>query len=254
MEDLKHYLKADIRRVTSGYSLFISALLICALLYLGIFNQTSSITSVLDAFIRTILERTIIVIFICCAYPFSCSFIEDLETNYARYEMVRGDTRYYILSKLIVNFMAAVFVMVFGVVIFTVSLLWFVPIGDAVCFSDMSVQFKGIFNQRLVMLWFIIWGVKKGILAGILSLLAMLVSLCCSNKILVMSVPALAYEMLLEIEAAFDAYDISVYDSSWFAIEVSSGNIITDIRGVIFVVLCVVCITELIFRKFKRRI
>ena len=109
------------------------------------------------------------------AFPFSGCFCEDFENKYAYLQVERGNPKVYAISKTITIMLVAELTMMFGVMLY-VSLLhlrlpWF-DAEDAICQSAVTLGgFRGIISNGHYLLYFALFGLQYGIMAGVLALL-----------------------------------------------------------------------------------
>ena len=117
--------------------------------------------------------------------------------------MIRGNLRSYVFSKMLVIFISSVLAMGIGITCFAVccavSMRW---LDEGT--GEYILQFGGyryFLEHGHYLLWFLLYGIQWGMLAGILSMAATFCSLFLTNKMLVYSVPVLLYQILTEFGA-----------------------------------------------------
>lgn len=248
------YFRAEMYRLLTNYKIYLAPFIVNAILFIGIGGQDNYTDSVLNVFIKSVWSKAFMAIFVVCAAVYAGTLVEDLETNYIRYIIIRGNLNKYVFSKVIMLFFISIIVMIIGVLFFVVINSMFLQVGDVVYFDESSVQYQKLFNNDKIIVWFILWGMKMGILAGILSLIALLTSLFFSNKMFLLSIPALVYELLLEINVELDKVGIYLFDVRWYRIDMNGGDKVWSLRGFLFTCLCVIGITEFVIHRLKRRI
>ena len=82
----------------------------------------------------------------------------------------------------------------------------------------------------------------------------MLSSLFITNKMFVLAMPALLYQLILEISTELDKLNIVAYDIAWYRIDWAISNPLSRMRGVLFTIICITMMTEAISYKLKRRV
>lgn len=152
-------------------------------------------------FISTELSG-IMLAYIFCAFPYATAFCEDLENQYLRYQLIRGNLKRYILSKVAVIFVSSVVTMVAGTVLFLLLCRTQGAWADWQI-NDYAIQLAGCYG-RLVkgghyMLYCILYSAQLGMLAGIFSVLAAFFSLFIPNKVTVLIIPIMVYQILLGV-------------------------------------------------------
>lgn len=251
---MKKYLKADFARVFTNCKAYISIVAIAILMIVGAEGVDSDSQSVLGALQTFSTSKFIMAIFVVCAVIYAECLVDDLETKYIRYQVMRGNLEEYAISKVVTVLATVVIVMVAGSLLFVGTYSLFKPMMLSQDFEQAYVQLSELYNEKYIFLWVAIWGLRFGILAGILALFAMLTSLFITNKMLVLAMPALIYELLLEVSAELNKLNIDVFNLSWYYLSLPAGDILTQIRGILFNVICVIATTEIVIYKLKRRL
>ena len=98
------------------------------------------------------------------------------------------------------------------------------------------------------------WGISIGVMIGVLTLFAMLTSLFITNKMFVLAMPALVYELILELSTELEKINISIFDLAWFRIDYPNNDLLEKIRGLLFTIICVIATIEIIIYKLKWRL
>lgn len=250
---MRKYIKCDFIRVFRDYKIYLASIIISIIMNMSVDGNRSDFKSTLAEFQSIATSKYMMIIFVVCAAVYACCLVDDLETQYIRYQIVRGKMSDYVISKSLTVFLSSVFTVVFGVILFVAFNSFFKPMTEPDAFEQVYVQYTCFFNERLILIWFVVWGIRFGILAGILSLAAMLTSLFITNKMFVLAMPALIYELMLEIATELGKFDISIFNLAWYRTDYSCNDVWERIRGIIFSVICFAVITELIIYKLKRR-
>ena len=251
---MKRYLKSDLIRVFSSYKIYIAAIIIAIVMNMGIGDKRSDCKSILAAFQTVAISKYMIVVYVICATVYTGTLVDDLETGYIRYQIMRGELKGYVVSKSIVTFITSVITMISGVMLFIISNLIFMPITDTGCFEQVYVQYNFLYNNKFILLWFVLWGISIGVMIGVLTLFAMLTSLFITNKMFVLAMPALVYELILELSTELEKINISIFDLAWFRIDYPNNDLLEKIRGLLFTIICVIATIEIIIYKLKWRL
>lgn len=198
-----HYLRADLLRLLKGYPFYI-AILGVALSFLFSLEdralQEGMVRgNVLDTYMMAVDGSGVMIAYAFCAFAYGRVFCEDLEKHYARYSIQRGSRLSYVLSKTFLIYVSSMVVMVLGGLLF-VGLLrsilpWLVEDG----FGGYEEGMYGfLVAGGHYVSYIFLWLLQKGVLAGVLSLIASLVSTFISNKMLVLITPILIDMVLLQ--------------------------------------------------------
>ena len=250
----------DLCRAFKSKNLYIAIIGVIAVLFFSIEDITNITDSVLYVFVMAVHRAGSVILFIFCAYPYASCFSEDLEENYIRYALIRGNLKRYVTSKVSVIMITSISVLIVGCVIFALICGWWLPWSDnnIIGFIMSSGSFRYFWEQEWGLVWFALYGLQKGILAGILALIAAYSSLYITNKMLVIVAPALIYQIIWELWGwggpleSLEKFNLAVVfsaetnifrsDSLSFLWAVAIGIILSVILGL------------LIYRKVERRI
>jgi len=138
-----------------------------------------------------------------CAGAFSRSVCEDFENREFRYYLARGNKLRYITSRSIVIFFGAVVCMIAGTILFVlacrISMPWVDTDGGD--FYSGSAYFE-LIRQGHYLLYFILYALHMGLVAGTLSVVSAFTSLFIRNKVMVLAMPTLLYRLLLDFSIA----------------------------------------------------
>ena len=177
---LWNYLRADLYRAVVSWRFLTGALGVTLTMYLASMEGIAGDTNVTYVVWLIVYGMPFMLSLVFSAFPFSGCFCEDFENKYAYLQIERGNLNLYTVSKIITIMLAAVLAMTAGVILY-VSILhiwlpWF-DAGDAVCQSAAALGgFRGVIGSGHYLLYFALFGLQYGILAGVLALLAAYVS------------------------------------------------------------------------------
>lgn len=245
---MRKYLKSDLIRVFSNYKIYIAIIIVAFILNMGIEDRRADIKSVLGAFQVIVISKYMIVVYTVCAAVYAGALIDELENGYIKYQVMRGSLGEYIIAKITAVFIASVVTILAGAGLFIFVNSMLMPLTDLACFEETYVQYAFLYNGKFILLWFAIWGIKVGVMIGMLALSAMVTSMFTTNKMLVFAMPALIYELLLELST-----ELNIFNFAWFNINWPNDDVVEKIRGILFTIICIVLMSKIIVYKLKRR-
>ena len=245
---MRKYLKSDLIRVFSNYKIYIAIIIVAFILNMGIEDRRADIKSVLGAFQVIVISKYMIVVYTVCAAVYAGALVDELENGYIKYQVMRGSLGEYIIAKITAVFIASVVTILAGEGLFIFVNSMLMPLTDLACFEETYVQYAFLYNGKFILLWFAIWGIKVGVMIGMLALSAMVTSMFTTNKMLVFAMPALIYELLLELST-----ELNIFNFAWFNINWPNDDVVEKIRGILFTIICIVLMSTIIVYKLKRR-
>ena len=245
---MRKYLKSDLIRVFSNYKIYIAIIIVAFILNMGIEDRRADIKSVLGAFQVIVISKYMIVVYTVCAAVYAGALIDELENGYIKYQVMRGSLGEYIIAKVTAVFIASVVTILAGEGLFIFVNSMLMPLTDLACFEETYVQYAFLYNGKFILLWFAIWWIKVGVMIGMLALSAMVTSMFTTNKMLVFAMPALIYELLLELST-----ELNIFNFAWFNINWPNDDVVEKIRGILFTIICIVLMSKIIVYKLKRR-
>ena len=246
---MRKYLKSDLIRVFSNYKIYIAIIIVAFILNMGIEDRRADIKSVLGAFQVIVISKYMIVVYTVCAAVYAGALVDELENGYIKYQVMRGSLGEYIIAKVTAVFIASVVTILAGEGLFIFVNSMLMPLTDLACFEETYVQYAFLYNGKFILLWFAIWGIKVGVMIGMLALSAMVTSMFTTNKMLVFAMPALIYELLLELST-----ELNIFNFAWFNINWPNDDVVEKIRGILFTIICIVLMSKIIVYKLKRRL
>lgn len=199
-----HYFRSDLGRLIKNYPIYLAVLGVAATLWFSLENnafQEGMINgNVLDTYIVSTNMSGVMIAYSFCAFSYAAVFCEDLENKYARYSIIRGNTRRYVVSKSAVIYGASIITMVLGTLLFVACIRLQLPwISEN---ADMGVLQAGMYSIFLerehYWIYVFLYALQLGMLAGVLSLAAAFLSMFVSNKMMILITPILIYQVLLE--------------------------------------------------------
>lgn len=129
--------------------------------------------------------------------PYAGAVCEDLEYGYIHQILIRCNLRKYCISRTITILLSSVssftVAMMFLVVILRFRFTW-IDVSDSVYQSAVSNgSFRNLLIEEHFYLYMFLFSIQLGMLIGILALVSTCISLFITNKLLVLSIPVIAY-------------------------------------------------------------
>lgn len=249
MMETKYFL-TDIRRLFKEYRFYLSIIgvtlsLLFSLESFGIINN-----NVVSTYMMSTELSGIMVAYVFCAFPYALSLCESMEQKYIRYEVVRGNLKRFVISKVVVIYLSSMITMIAGTILFVLIIRWKVPWVDMKTDSQgisLAGQYSCFMVQGNYFLYCVVYAAYLGMLAGTMSVLAAFVSMYISNKVTVLAVPLLAYQILLDYagRSMFTVFSFRIYNKLFES----------DLEYFMFVTMLsmvpVILLTVGIYRKIK---
>lgn len=200
-----HYLRADLLRLLKGYPFYIAILGISLsfLFSLEDWNLQTGMGNgnVLDTYFTAVDGSGVMIAYAFCAFAYGTVFCEDLEKHYARYSIQRGSRLSYVLSKTFLIYVSSMVVMVLGGLLFVGLLRSILPwVAESVYEGYKEGMYGFLVAGEHYVTYIFLWLLQRGMVAGVLSLIASLVSTFISNKMLVLVTPILIDMVLLQCQ------------------------------------------------------
>ena len=198
-----HYIQADMHRILCRKETCLAILGVAAALFFSVGNVQDFEGSVIQTFLFATYNVGFLLSFVFCALPYGTAYCEELENHYIRYSVIRGNLRNYVASKTVTIFFSAVSVMTLGCILFALLLSCFssLPWLDGNTYESI-VRHSGylpLASQKQYIAWVGAYGLQWGIYAGCLALAASYASLYISNRLLVLAMPALVHQAIVEL-------------------------------------------------------
>ena len=194
-----HYLRMDVKRLLYGYRIYVAVLGVTAALFFALESDGVN-QGVVNTYIFATEMSGMMLVYVFCAFPYATAFSEDMENKYIRYQLIRGNLRKYVSSKISIIYISSVFVMLVGSLLFLLAVRVQVPWKDpreeifAIC---MGGSYSALLRRGQYLLYCMIYALQLGFLAGTLSVFSAFVSLFLSNKVTVLVTPILVYQIFL---------------------------------------------------------
>ena len=195
-------IKSDLSRLLKCYKIYaaiigVSIAILFSTEQIGLING-----NILDTYIQGSELSGIMIAYVFCAFPFATVFCEDIDNKYIRYELIRSNLKRYVVTKIAFIYLTAILVMVLGTILFLLS--GRIAGGDWVNESVgcMNVLLNGSYSILLkkehYFLYCVMYSLQLGLLSGLLSVLAGYFSLYIHNRVTVLALPIIIYQILIE--------------------------------------------------------
>ncbi|OYP55487.1 hypothetical protein CG709_01450, partial [Lachnotalea glycerini] len=197
-----NYFKIDLKRAILSFKFLISIISVAIILIWSSLSSNGKIKENTIIFLLWWSAYNIRYVFVMffCSIPYAGCFCEDLENGYIKQLVARGNLLSYCISKTMSIVVSAIGTMVIGVCIFVLLLKFFIPwteLNNSVYLAAIrSGSFHSIILTGHYFIYSLLFAFQFGLLTAILALLSACVSLFLSNKLLVWSIPIIAYYLI----------------------------------------------------------
>jgi hypothetical protein len=257
-----HYLKVDLERAFFSSKFIIGVVGIVAI---WVWGSMSSVGGIKDNTIIFLLwwgafNIRYVFVMLFCAIPYAGSFCEDMEYGYIRQAVIRGNLIAYCVSKVIAITVSAVGAMVVGTECFVLTSSMFTPWMEENNSVYIAAVRHGSFHNVLAnghyLAYSCLFALQFGLLTAVLALTSACVSLFVNNKLLVWSIPLIAYYLISQYSwtafAGNSLADLNVIFSGRYNIFNNDSLSFLYALGVAMV--AILLLTAVIYRRLKRRI
>lgn len=200
---MKKVFLTDIRRLLRRKEFYFSILGIACVMFFSL-ERKGLRSSMLESYIASVTGAGIHISGVFCALACATVFCEDIECGYIHYVLMRTDTGKYVFSKLCVIYLAAVFVMCMGTLIFC-SVSSLLLSENSVSNSVLEMTSSGNFGEWVLsgqhLVYCLLYSLQFGMYMGLMAAAASCLSLFTANRVLVLTFPVLLEQFLQEIPA-----------------------------------------------------
>lgn len=189
------YILADMNRAFISWKFPFAIAGVFIILEFAAFESRQWHFSVLNTFHLVIYSMPFLLSLIFTTLVYGQCFCEDMEHQYIRMLVMRGNLRLYTIAKLITLMVSAVAVMALAVLLFAgVLRLQYPWINLEIGGSDYEIllqdgSFREILRRGNYILYFLLCGIQYGIFAGVMSAVAALFSLLYRDRLFVLAIP-----------------------------------------------------------------
>lgn len=251
---LFNYLKMDLYRAIFSWKFIIAYLGVLLSLFLGCV-EIHSLTNVLSVVSSVIFGISLLLCFIFSSLAYGSCFCEDFENNYFRCELIRGNTKKYVLSKVIIILITSILTIIIGLLLFVTILHLFIPWVDLSSSSNFHNiveygKFKFLLKNYYFIFYFVSLASLIGMLAGILSLISAYVSLYISNRLLILTIPSMSLYFFDGILSPMEIYFMDIFTAPSIVVS-NTPTTVLIILGV--TLLCATILYFAILKKVERK-
>ena len=192
------YLKSDILRISKSYHLYLGILGVVFTLFFSLEGRGFENGSVVFTYVFVTNLSGMLLTYVFSALPFATVFCEDIEQKYFYCEVVRDNLKKYVFSKCAVIYISSFITMLTGTILFLLICRTQIPWVNW-DMTDLAIERAGCYGTLVengyYMIYCILYASHLGMLSGWLSLMASLGSIYISNKVLVLVLPILWYQI-----------------------------------------------------------
>lgn len=254
------YLHTDCLRAFTSVEFFIGIFGVFITLLWGCYGERGRGSSVVRLIWYSTFGVQFLLVMIFGAVPYAGSICEDLEYGYIQQILIRGNLKSYCICKTIAVFVSSVASFTAGMLLFVCVLRikseW-IDYGDSVYKSAIhSGSFRCLLQNNHFCLYVILFSIQLGLLIGILALISAYISLFISNKLLVLTIPVIAYYFITQYVAEIFVENIYlnlnyIYGGTR---NIFDNDALSFLYAVAFAFITGVVFTILIYCKLKRKI
>ncbi len=192
-----------------------------------------------------------------CAAAYSGSLCEDIENRYFFAECFYGKWKNFARSRTLTVFLSSLFIMAIGILCYG----FYVSVAGGGWFSTDDTVYQ-ILQERqgwyfcllkkAPPLFFLTTGLWYGMLSGLMSVLALLFSLYCANKMLILSVPFMGMYFLLNLSLICDLWNGKL--NVWLIFQPFFHDFSTDKEAILYVICFTAVVGYILYRMILKRV
>lgn len=195
------YFLTDIRRMLKSWN-FYGAVVGIVFVFFYSLERKGLRNSVLESYIASVTGSGIHIAAVFCSGAFAISLCEDFEHRYVYYEVIRGDSKKYLISRVVAVYLSAVLVMLAGTMIFcgicSLRVPW-VRVSDSVYNLTLNGSYKNCILSGHYLVYCLLFSLQLGMYMGILAVASSFLSLFTANMGLILSFPILLDQFFIEL-------------------------------------------------------
>lgn len=191
----------DLRRLQKNVFFYIAVCGVAGVLFFSL-ERKGIRDSMLETYIASVTGSGIHISGIFCMMAYGTVFCEDMEHRYIDYVLTREKIAKYVISKILIIFFSAIFVMCAGTLLFCVGCKFFLKetsISDSVLNITISGAYGNLIQQKRYLLYCLAYSVQLGMFMGNMAVISACLSMFTWNKVLILVFPVLLDQLLLEI-------------------------------------------------------
>ena len=223
MKKLANYLKADLWQLVKGPSWIIGMIGVAVSLFFSLETQGFFNHNIVSTYVYATRMTGSLIAYTFCAFPYAVRISEELENKYARYSVIRGNLKAYVISKAVMIWLSSAVVMIGGTLLFLLLCHSRLPWMDWEMGSDYAALLGGCYGEFLrsgkPLCYCLLYAMDMGLLAGPLSLFAAFCSIYISNRVLVLVMPVIGFRLLASVNLrgynVYIFYALKVLGEDW---------------------------------------
>lgn len=195
------YLGTDFRRFIKNWRFYGAAAGVVFLFFYSL-ERNGLRGSVLETYIASVIGSGVHLAGVFCSWAFVSSFCEGFEHRYMYYEIVRGNLKKYLLSKVIMIYVSSVIVMLASTVLFcgicAARLPWAIEGGSGFRLAS-GGNYGNLVLSGHYLIYCLMFSLQLSMYMAVLAEAAALLSLFTTNMVLVLTFPVLLNQILVEL-------------------------------------------------------
>lgn len=248
-------IKSDIHRVLISGKIVIGIIATLIILTFSLFGEQLTGVNVLYVFIFVMDGMPAMLILMAASYGYADSICSDIEHCYLRCLLIRTQLKKYVFAKVLVIFLSSLIITSFGILLFVVVMRFFLPwIGTSDSMYEVFSEtgcFCDLLKKGNYVLYFLLCGVKYGLLSGVLSVFAAYISLFVSNRMIVIIFPFIGRYLLDGISMSVTS-EYTVSSFFWSANKLFESEAVSLLTAMILVLVLLSFLGFLMTKKIKK--
>lgn len=192
-----NYIKIDLRRALLNIHFLVAILGVIGIMVISSIESRQWHLSVLNTFYLVTYSMPFLLTFIFSTMTYSDAFSEDIQCKYIYAQLIRGDLRKYMLAKVISIFISGLLTMTLGMFLYAILLRGYMPwlnLEESTFESLMeSGGLREVLQQHSFLLYYFLFSLQYGIVAGVLSVFSAYMSLYYANKLFILTIPIVVW-------------------------------------------------------------
>lgn len=213
MKGFMGYFRTDLRAFVKSGAWLIGMAGVAASLFFSLASDGFYFNNVVELYVFATWMSGSLAAYVFCAFPYAAVFSGEMEHKYSRCAVIRGSLKGYVLSKAAVIYFSAVLTMLGGTMLFLLLCRTQLPWLNVQEGYDYGTLYSGCYSSILKagkpFVYCMLGALNMGLLSGTLSVFAALCSLYISNRMLVLIIPVLLFDLLAAVN--FNGYDVYIF-------------------------------------------
>lgn len=193
------YIKLDIRRWVTCRNFYIGIVGVMLACWFSSYKMSGY--DVWNMFTYISWQSTYTLIYAAASISYASCFLEDSENKFWNVCILRGGQKEYVRAKVFVSFISAVLTVTVGMLLFCciwhIKNPWISGVEQDLELVKEIDCFGFLMKKETIFVYFICCSFFRGLLAGILALIATFMSLYIKNYLFILTVPIILYYFLV---------------------------------------------------------